>query len=168
MLDIAPKVKEKKRHQSDHSVHMEITFSKEQMELIEQAKAALSHSLPSPSSMAESLAAFAKVVLQKKGLTESSRPRKSPDTAKVAVSSVRSRTGYVSLPLRRQIFRRDKCCQWRDPKTGRICGSKFHPQIDHIQSIWAGGRSEPENLRLLCGIHNRLKYKREAGITVSF
>jgi hypothetical protein len=55
----------------------------------------------------------------------------------------------------------DSCCVFVDPVTKRRCRSKFLLQIDHIVPIWAGGTNAPENLQLLCAVHNRLKYKLE-------
>ncbi|MEK2645350.1 HNH endonuclease [Bdellovibrio sp. BCCA] len=71
---------------------------------------------------------------------------------------------YIPAPLRRMIFQRDQCCQHVDKTTGRKCTSKWQLEIDHIQPVWAGGKSTEENLRLLCAAHNRMKYKQEAGV----
>lgn len=70
----------------------------------------------------------------------------------------------VPLPVRRAIFQKDRCCQWTDPRTKQICGSRFQLQIDHIQPLWAGGRNSPGNLQLLCSTHNRAKYRQESRI----
>jgi hypothetical protein len=37
-------------------------------------------------------------------------------------------------------------------------------QVDHIQPQWAAGSHHPDNLQILCGPHNRLKYQKEAGL----
>lgn len=70
----------------------------------------------------------------------------------------------IPLPQKRAIFQRDQCCQWKNPRTGQICGSKFQLQIDHKRPLWAEGQDLPENLQLLCSGHNQLKYRRQAGI----
>lgn len=67
---------------------------------------------------------------------------------------------YISVKTRAKLHQIHKGCQWRYP-SGELCNSKFQLQIDHKQSIWAGGTNEPENLQLLCGVHNREKYRRE-------
>ena len=46
---------------------------------------------------------------------------------------------------------------------GVRCGSTRDIQIDHIVPFALGGRSSPENLRLLCGKHNRLEAERVYG-----
>src|SRR5690606_1326090 len=71
---------------------------------------------------------------------------------------------HIPVATKRAVYQRDKCCQWRNPRTGRVCGSKFQLQIDHIRPIWAEGENNPENLQLLCATHNRMKYKIEAGM----
>lgn len=73
----------------------------------------------------------------------------------------------VPAAIKSYVFKRDQCCQWRDRVTQKLCGSKFQLQLDHRRPVWAGGGSETENLQLLCGVHNRLKYRQQAGIQVA-
>ncbi len=70
----------------------------------------------------------------------------------------------VSAKVRRQILKTSSCCQYKDPVTGKTCQSNWFLQIDHRQPLWAGGTHTPENLQILCGAHNRMKYTTEAGI----
>ena len=177
MLDIPIKQKETRRVQQDGSVRREVTFSKEQEELLEQVKSLMSHVNPNPTvpEMFEYLAK--RYVKQKVGIakpanvksmeTKDSLEESLPtaqSTAKMAVIQTRSSKDvrYVSAPDRKQLFQKQGCCQWK--KDGKICGSKFQLQTDHIQPIWADGTSEPTNLQLLCGFHNRLKYRGENGL----
>jgi hypothetical protein len=51
-------------------------------------------------------------------------------------------------------------CQFVDPKTGRRCKSRYRLEYDHQLPFALGGRSERENLRLLCGIHNAYEANR--------
>jgi len=176
MLDIPIKTKETKRIQQDGSVRRELTFSKEQEELLEQVKSLMSHVNPNPTfpEMFEYLAK--RYVKEKVGTpkpvdmnsieAKASSERldlRTQVTAKMAVTpkSLSKDIRYVSASNRKQLFQKQGCCQWR--KDGEICGSKFQLQTDHIQPIWADGTSEPPNLQLLCGFHNRLKYRRESG-----
>jgi len=39
-----------------------------------------------------------------------------------------------SLTTRRQVFQRDQCCQYQDPKTGVQCGSRKFLSVDYIQA----------------------------------
>ncbi len=67
----------------------------------------------------------------------------------------------IGRKLKQQLLLKDAFCLFRDPQTGRTCGSRHFLQIDHIKSISAGGGNEPANLQVLCGRHNRYKYEQE-------
>ncbi len=67
------------------------------------------------------------------------------------------------LEIEREVFRKYQCCSFKDPVTGRTCGSKHLLQIDHIVPRALGGKDEITNLRLLCAEHNRLEAIRELG-----
>src|SRR5262249_452740 len=41
-------------------------------------------------------------------------------------------------------------------KDGTRCSERKYLQIDHVLPYSLGGKTEPENLRLLCSSHNRL------------
>jgi 5-methylcytosine-specific restriction endonuclease McrA len=71
-----------------------------------------------------------------------------------------SEVKWHSLTSKRKkiILQRDECCQFMDLKTGRVCGSRFNLEVDHIQPKWDGGGHAPENLRVLCRAHNQFRY----------
>ncbi|MBX3019785.1 MAG: HNH endonuclease [Bdellovibrionaceae bacterium] len=58
-------------------------------------------------------------------------------------------------PSLRKSLLRHTACRYRDPRSGKICGSRRYLQIDHIHPISDGGTSAPANLQPLCGAHNR-------------
>ena len=65
-----------------------------------------------------------------------------------------------SIPshLRKYIWERDKGqCTYVHHETKRRCTCRRLLQIDHIQPFALGGRSEKENLRLLCAGHNQYR-----------
>ena len=65
-----------------------------------------------------------------------------------------------SIPshLRKYIWERDAGqCTYVHHETKRRCASRHLLQIDHIQPFALGGRSEKENLRLLCAGHNQYR-----------
>jgi 5-methylcytosine-specific restriction endonuclease McrA len=69
---------------------------------------------------------------------------------------VRSTLRVPSHPLTHALVLRDGYqCSYRDPSTGRSCGSKRGLQIDHIKSWSSGGKTELGNLRFLCANHHR-------------
>lgn len=165
-LDLPAPQFEKARFQKDESTRLELTLSAEQRQLFERVKELISHTHPHPT-WSELFVFLGEEFLQRKDPLRkkqtvekiTSAPEAAPDQAVTP-----RKPSALSRPLRRLIWRRDLCCQWRNPVTKRLCGSTFQLQIDHIQPIWAGGRDEPENLRLFCSVHNRLKYRNEAGI----
>ena len=53
-----------------------------------------------------------------------------------------SQNRYIPAGLRKHVYERDKVCQ--------KCGSSWDLEIDHIIAVALGGKTELENLRLLC------------------
>jgi hypothetical protein len=54
-------------------------------------------------------------------------------------------------------------CEYVDDVTGRRCTSTYQLQEDHIIPLALGGPDTPENMRCLCGKHNRLEAERKLG-----
>ncbi|HWU43124.1 MAG TPA: HNH endonuclease signature motif containing protein, partial [Bdellovibrio sp.] len=85
------------------------------------------------------------------------------------VTSTKNKSLKTLTPkTRREIFRRDRCCQYLDKSTGQQCKSTFLLQVDHKTPRWAtrwiSEDHSTANLQILCAEHNRMKYKKEAGI----
>jgi hypothetical protein len=60
--------------------------------------------------------------------------------------------------LIREVWQRDGGrCVWKNPETGRDCGSRFRVQLDHKLPWARGGEHSLFNLRCLCSTHNRLE-----------
>jgi len=73
-------------------------------------------------------------------------------------SKAKPRCRHIPHRLRDQIWQRDRGrCQHRDPKTGKICGSKKFLHIDHHFPFALGGEHQVKNLRLRCSAHNRYR-----------
>jgi hypothetical protein len=68
------------------------------------------------------------------------------DTARVR--SLRE-NAYIPAEMKREVHKRDRCCQFVSPITGKKCGSTYQTQVDHITPLAHGGLSTLENLRLL-------------------
>ena len=67
----------------------------------------------------------------------------------------------IPSALKRHIWKRDRGqCSYVHPETKRRCSSKHLLQIDHIKPFSLGGRSELDNLRLLCAGHNQYRSER--------
>ncbi len=70
---------------------------------------------------------------------------------------------YIPRKVRDEVYARDRGrCSFVSPG-GRRCGSTWDLQIDHKVPFARGGDDSPENLRLLCGKHNRLEAERAYG-----
>ena len=65
---------------------------------------------------------------------------------------------YIPVNFRNFIWKRDLGqCTYKCHKTGRRCSSKHWLQIDHIQPLAFGGKTEVKNLRILCAQHNQAR-----------
>ncbi len=65
--------------------------------------------------------------------------------------------------MKRRMLQKQSSCQYQDPVSKRCCDSQFQLQVDHIKPVWAGGVDDESNYQVLCGAHNRFKYKQESG-----
>lgn len=69
------------------------------------------------------------------------------------------RTSGVSERLRRQLLLRDRTCRWPG------CANEHHLHAHHIIHREHDGRTEPENLIILCGHHHRVLHRHGYWIT---
>jgi hypothetical protein len=78
------------------------------------------------------------------------------DAALLGPDQAQKRSRHIPAQTKRFIWKRDHGrCQYQDPQSGQRCESRHGLQIDHIRPFALGGKHKPENLRLLCGAHNR-------------
>ena len=135
---------ETQKIQRDESVRVELTFTKEEMELLKRAQALLSKG-----NLKETVLALAE----------------KSTTATVAVSRrVKPETKKATPRLRKEILSRDGYrCQFRDPKSGRQCNATQYLQLDHVKPRFAGGATTPDNLRAYCPNHNVFRYEKGLG-----
>ena len=69
------------------------------------------------------------------------------------------RNRHVPAAVCRAVFKRDQGrCQYADSASGHRCESRHGVQVDHFQPYSLGGTHTLENLRLLCGAHNRWRH----------
>ncbi len=98
-------------------------------------------------------------------LSQTDRPSEfQEDDSIVIETNLPAARKAIKPNLRKTIFAQDQCCQFKDPLTNKTCGSVRFLEIDHIQPVWAGGDNSPDNLRILCSLHNKFKYAQESGI----
>jgi 5-methylcytosine-specific restriction endonuclease McrA len=173
-LGIPVKEKTKVRHQADGSVRLEVTFSKEQWGKMELMRDLESHALPDGSGWDQVFEHAADKLTRNRMGKARSQPQKTnskpKDNATNQATPAPSDPSPVSekpeslYQLGKKVLSRDQCCQFKHPKTGKICGSRWKMQIDHRKPRWAGGEDSLENLQVLCAAHNLQKYRQEAGI----
>ena len=65
---------------------------------------------------------------------------------------------YISPQLKDKIWLRDQGkCQFKNKKTGKICGSQRLVEFDHKFPFSLGGEHSEENLQLRCRAHNQFQ-----------
>jgi hypothetical protein len=162
-LDIKIRDYEHQRVQKDESVRLELTVSKELFEKLNQCRDLSAHQLQQEHknhTLASVIEILADLYLKKKTVIVAD----STMIGEVSKNALRKTHTYKTLTpkTKREVLARDKCCQFKDPKTGQVCGRTFSLQTDHKISRWAGGNHELTNLQALCANHNRFKYRNEA------
>ncbi|MBK7891536.1 MAG: HNH endonuclease [Bdellovibrionales bacterium] len=134
---------------TDSQIRLQVTLSTPQYSELERAREVASHShFGAP--MGEVIGMLASDYLDRKDPL-----RKETHAETTAAAS--ERTGRRPIPqnVRRLVFQRAQGrCEYKNPHTGKTCGSRFQTQIDHIRPVALGGTNAVENLRLLCRAHN--------------
>jgi hypothetical protein len=87
-------------------------------------------------------------------------PTSRPNPAPTTILSIKTRSRYISAVAKRELEKtRAKGCAHKDRSTGRLCGSTYFLQMDHIHEFCNGGSNAAENLQWLCGFHNRHRFE---------
>lgn len=147
ILNVEIKESPKVRHQANESVRFEVTLSKEQWQKLQEMRELLSTARPG-GQWDQVLEYVAEKVIQQK--------------SKGISTNITAEASFYSL--KKQVHQRDQCCQYKNLKTGKICGSKWNLEVDHIQPLWAEGPNTLNNLRVLCSNHNKELYRQQAKI----
>ena len=139
---------------ADGSITLTMTFSCEQY--ADWLKAAELASHAAPNGKAADLAHYLarKEIAQPKFTSDSEVPPRKNESRNPR---------QIPLNLRKALLR-NAVCHFRDPRTGKTCNSRRYLQIDHIHAVSDGGTRMPENLRPLCGAHNRYRFAPPAEI----
>jgi hypothetical protein len=154
-LDLEIKQTEKKRIQGDESVRLELTLNKKQNEMLNKVKALISYANPNPTT-AEIFELMALDYLKRKSPDREVRNYKTTSATEVtAHQTLIAKRNPIPANVKRYVWKRDhSCCQFKNPATGKMCGSKHFIEIDHIKRVRHGGDNDPRNLQLLCHAHN--------------
>jgi len=175
LIQINPEVnlpKERARPITCDTTLLQLTVEKGLMEKIELLKQLLSHQIPE-GKYSQVIEKIADIALEKldPARREARRVKRAASTAPARragkafpTSETKSNTRYIPTKLRDQIWQRDQGqCQYRDPKTGKICGSRYALEADHIFPFALGGENIATNLRLACRAHNQFRAKKLFG-----
>ncbi|MNL15327.1 hypothetical protein D3C87_1363080 [compost metagenome] len=150
VLDIQVKEHDQKKVQKDESVRLEFTVSKELYEKLMKCQDLAAHKIQQDR-IGFTLASVIEV------MADNFIDNKTEPKTKPSMKANQTLTPKTKI----EILKRDQCCQFKDEKTGKICGSTFAVQVDHRTSRWAGGDHNKNNLQILCAQHNRHKYRKE-------
>jgi len=124
---------------------VKLTVCKQLDHKLDQLKSRYSHKNQNPT-MAELLELMADELLQKS---------KRHDAKPAPVKSANPRS--ISKANRNYIRARDNNkCVYKDPDSGKTCGSQHLLEIDHIVPVALNGTNDIANLRLVCRSHNQM------------
>lgn len=164
--------------QQDESKRLEMTLSKEEMDLLKKAQSLLSNK--TGGGLKDTVIEMAKRVVQsaeskklrsvkkieftstveaKKSAVENHGKEKKQISEVIVLGNLKSK--QVSRTIKKQILIRDQVCQFKDLKTGKICGANHFLEVDHIVPKYLGGKNNQENLRLLCRNHNQYRFQKD-------
>lgn len=149
---------EKTQIHKDESQSLTLHFSKEEMVELEQVRN-LKTSATGNLDYKNLILYLARRELKK--YLSQNQSRKKSISAVTSASEVK-----MSSTVYRKVVRPGACCQYTDPKTHKVCGSRVFLQADHIKPRWAfhfeqdkANMNSPENLRVLCANHNKYRYE---------
>jgi 5-methylcytosine-specific restriction endonuclease McrA len=81
------------------------------------------------------------------------RKKAQPKSKRTPTSELHSR--YVPKQILRNLHARSGSrCEYKNAESGSRCESRYKLQVDHLVPFALGGKTELENLRLLCPSHN--------------
>ena len=139
-------------------------MSKEVFDNLQELKSLKSHLNPHMT-ITELIGILAKEALNAHpSRRKASSPEKSLKVEKIETEKLKIQMGvprsrYIPVSVKHKVWIRDQGkCTFVNTQTGEVCESKHLLQYDHIHEFSKGGSSlDPNNLRLLCGAHNRFR-----------
>jgi hypothetical protein len=166
---------EKTRPLDDELTELRIALSKDQMAVLEKARAKFSHRAKSWAELLEILASDAvkgpkprqpvvatvEAKIAEKGAptvaaTASAKVSPAVATALSPTSAQKLRSRYIPRAIKRDHFARSgHRCEFIDPTTKRRCEATHFLELDHVKPLALGGTIARENLRVLCRAHNQ-------------
>ncbi len=134
---------------------LSFTLAAEDHAAFERARAKLSRTKPRAMSMEEALNALVQFYLEHDG------PKARKKKAEPAKPKASSR--HIPRTTRKEVFDRDGHRCTYVAADGTQCTATHDLQVDHVQPFALGGTNESDNLRVLCGAHNRRRAEETFG-----
>ena len=152
---------------SPERFRVQFTASAELRDKIARATNLLAHQVPDRDLSAIVERAFdlliEKLERQRLGKTKRSRATDGGAPQPSAAQQASTRPGYVSRPVRREVFDRDgEQCTFVD-ELGRRCPARAFLELDHRSPRALGGADDAANVRVRCRAHNGLAAERAFG-----
>lgn len=141
---------------TETSSKLETVVDQRVLDKLERIRQLASHKLKSQS-MAELIEFLADLGLEKlevkkpKTITPPAEPE-----ANLSKPDLVSSSRYIPVEMRRRLLdRAQHRCELVDAKSKHRCEAKRFLQVDHIVPLALGGKTNFENLRILCSTHNQ-------------
>jgi predicted restriction endonuclease len=159
LMTLAPETinkAEKIKYVSGTHLKMEFVIDEALMKKIEKLKNLTSHKNSSIRDLFESLVDEA---LKKKDPEMKAKARsENAEKSKTASPEKLQNSRYIPAQIKRQVWlKANSQCTFTDPVSKARCEAKRFLQIEHIIPFALGGRSDLNNLTLLCSNHNKLR-----------
>lgn len=155
---------EKAKTLTETHTELRIVVDEKTLQKIEKLRDLLAHQNPSGSygKLFELIAEMAldRVDPQRKEERLQNRKAKSqsnlaPPAEPAPLKAQKTNPHFIPASVRRQVYLRDQGrCTYRDVVTGKVCGSSFKVEIDHVMPVALGGISHLQNLQSRCRSHN--------------
>jgi hypothetical protein len=177
LATLAPQTfrKEKTRPLDAELTELRIALTKDQLAVLEKARAKFSHRAKNWAELLELLASDAvkdpkprKLVVAKVESKVAARVAATVEArvaAKVSpalaatlspTSAQKLRSRYIPRAIKRDYFARSgHRCEFVDPTSKRRCEAAHFLELDHVKPLALGGTTTSENLRVLCRAHNQ-------------
>ncbi len=154
---------------NSEETRLHITLSKQTCDDLMRAKEVLSHKFPEARD-ADIIAYALEMLLNKldplRKITAAAAVVASPKTKSTdrdCNTAPRANPSSKSATKRITFKSANGACTFKDPISGRVCGSKYQAQLEHIIPRALGGRDHPSNLTVLCRQHNLLMAEKVFG-----
>lgn len=140
---------------------VQFSAEEEYVQLVERAKAILSHAHGKSSLEEIHLRAMRLLVadLEKRRFAKTDRPRREGGKLR----KERGRSRYIPAAVRREVFERDAAqCTFVD-SAGQRCRETHCLELHHLRAFGLGGEHDAANVALRCRAHNELAAEQDFG-----